>query len=89
MEQCVGGMDDSDKDLGTAFVREAGCGVVYVLNLEDREEVGYEIDLDREQAEKLYLILGKMLGIAPPPSNWTQNAVKTIPKGVINDTSAA
>lgn len=89
MEQCVGGMDGNSNDLGTIFIREAGCGVVYVLNLEDREEVGYEIDLDREQAEKLYLILGKMLGIAPPPSNWTQNAVTGIPKDVINDTSAA
>jgi K+/H+ antiporter YhaU regulatory subunit KhtT len=86
MEQCVGGMDGSN-DLGGVLVREAGCGVVYVLNLEDREETQFEIDLNREQAEKLYLILGKMLDITPAPPNWTKNAVSIIPKDAINNES--
>jgi hypothetical protein len=67
---------DSGKDLGTALVREAGCGVVYLIEFEDREEMHYQIDLDRTEAERLYVILGKMLGkgtlpaVIPPTIPW-------------------
>lgn len=62
--------EDGGNDLGTAYVREAGCGVRYIINLEDTDEEQFEVELDREQAERLYAVLGKMLEkdkpISPP-----------------------
>jgi hypothetical protein len=79
---------DSGKDLGTALVREAGCGVVYLIEFEDREEMHYQIDLDRTEAERLYVILGRMLGkdtlpAVIPPTNWTTLPPATIPNWVM------
>lgn len=60
--------DDNNRgtDLGTAYVREAGCGIRYILNLEDTDEEQFIVELDREQAERLYEVLGKMLGKNEP-----------------------
>jgi hypothetical protein len=49
-------------DVGTAYVRESGCGIQYVLNLEDVDETQTDIIMNREQAERLYVVLGRMLG---------------------------
>lgn len=80
---------DSSKDLDTAVIREAGCGVIYLVEFEDTGETGYQIGLDRTEAEKLWVILGEMLGknqtcippvtpIAPLPA-WMQNPVTCLP----------
>lgn len=64
METRQGNPEDEGNDIGTAYVREAGCGVRYIINLEDTDEEQFEVELDREQAERLYVVLGKMLGKA-------------------------
>lgn len=87
--------DKNANDIGTAYVREAGCGIRYIINLEDTDEEQFEVELDREQAEKLYAVLGRLLeknvapiiqtniawNTAPPVSlpNWVQNSNWQIP----------
>lgn len=68
MDENVGlGQDDSGEEIfGTAYVREAGCEVVYRLNLENPDEEQFLVEMDREQAERLYEVLGKMLGKNEP-----------------------
>jgi hypothetical protein len=74
---------DRQNELGTAYVREAGCGIVYVINLEDTDEEQVIVELDREQLEKLHRVCGKLLGKSNftnpttqfnPPSNVPINA---------------
>lgn len=54
-------------DLGTAYVRESGCGIMYVINLEDTDEEQFVVEMDREQLERLYQVCGKLLGKQEPP----------------------
>lgn len=58
--------------LPSALVREAGCGVFYQLTVEDGDEREWEFNLNRDEAEKLYAILGQMLGKGAQPPMPTQ-----------------
>lgn len=52
---------DERCQIETAFVRETGCGIRYVVSFEDIDENEYQIYLDRTAAEKLYSILTNLL----------------------------
>jgi hypothetical protein len=56
-------------DIGTAYVRDVGCGVRYIINLEDSEEEQFEVELDREQLERLAAVIQRLLneGNGNPP----------------------
>jgi hypothetical protein len=77
---------DSSKDLGTAVIREVGCGVVYTLEFEDTDEMLCQVGLDRTEAERLYVILGKMLEKQATPirTPWNQLPPVTVPNWVLN-----
>ena len=64
--------DGGCNDLGTAYVREAGCGVLYIINLEDSDEQEFEVVLDREQVTRLRDVCNKLLneGKSQPPAPW-------------------
>jgi K+/H+ antiporter YhaU regulatory subunit KhtT len=70
---------DNSKDLGTAVIREVGCGVVYTLEFEDTDEMLCQVGLDRKEAERLYAILGKMLKKQAPVQSLPPTPWNTLP----------
>lgn len=75
--------------MNSALVREAGCGVAYVLEFEDVDKSVTEVRLNREEAEQLYGILTRMLEKgkpAPKPNtqhptpDWVNGAVHFPPQ---------
>jgi len=68
---------------GAAVVVEHGCRTLHVICLEDGHECRWEIELETKDLEKLYEVVGKLLGkpaftplpftphtpIQPQPSN--------------------
>lgn len=86
MDTQIDSSGDNSKDLGTAIIREVGCGVVYTIEFEDTDETHCQVGLDRAAAERLYTILGKMLEKTTLPNpvpiqqpNWLQNPCTQIP----------
>lgn len=77
--------EGESNDIGTAFVREAGCGVMYVINLEDMDEEQFVVEMNREQTIRLFVVLGKLLGEVAPPVNSPPPALPSIPWAELPD----